>query len=446
MKVKVLGVFWLFAIALLLGPAVTFGGVQNPSSSEQKPKPAPQVIYVRCGKLIADVEKPPLNDVGVIITDGRITAVGQNLTIPAGAQTVDFSHNTVLPGLLDAHIHLWTGGFGERPSAALAALRAQKAVQYALSQGVVAVRVVGSFDFIDVALGKAADEGTILGPHIVPAAHALSIPGGHGDFIPFPPQFPLADYYTPLNGFVNSPADAEEAVHLQLKYGARVIKVLASGGVVSPLDSPTAEQLSPEELKVIVEQAHMAGVKVAAHAENIRSIMASLEAGVDSIEHGSDLNQQAIDLMKAKQTYLDPTLYVVEHSVQTGEKEHLPDYQVRKVKELAKIHFPSFEMALKADLTMAAGSDQSYEPGKGTVLDEIVTLVEHGMTPQQALTAATKHNADLMSLPDLGAVAVGKEGDLVAVDGDPLSDIHAVKNVRGVVFKGKVVPSGAGAH
>lgn len=264
-------------------------------------------------------------------------------------------------------------------------------------------------------------------------------PGGHGDFLTEPPQMPLEDYYTPMNGFVNSPAEAEKAVHLQLKYGARVIKVLASGGVVSPLDYPTAEQLSAEELRAVVEQAHMNNVKVAAHAENIRSIMAALQAGVDSIEHGSDMNQQALDFMKAHHVYLVPTLYVVEHSLKMGEQEHLPDYWMRKARALAKTHFPSFDMSLKAGVTMAAGSDQSYEPGHGTVLDEIVTLVEHGMTAQQALTAATKHSSDLLGLPDLATVSEGKEGDLVAVDGDPQSDIHNLKNVKGVVFKGRVV-------
>jgi len=405
------------------------------------PAEAPKLVYVHCGRLIADTEKPPLANADVVIADGRITQVGAHLAIPAGAQTIDLSRYTVLPGFLDAHTHLWTGPRDSHPSTALAVLRAQKAVEYALSRGVVALRPLATNNFIDVALGQAAEEGIILGPHIVPAAHAISVPGGHGDFIPFPPELALAEYYTPLHGFVNSTADAERAVHLQLKYGARVIKVLASGGVVSPLDSPTAEQLSPEELRVIVEQAHMANVKVAAHAENIRSIMAALQAGVDSIEHGSDLDQQAVDFMKAHHVYLDPTLYVVEHSSQLGEQEHLPGYLVRKAKELAKIHFPSFDMALKNGVTMAAGSDQSYEPGKGTVLDEMITLVEHRMTPQQALTAATKHNSDLLSLPDLGTVAVGKEGDLVAVEGDPLSDIHAVKNIRMVVFKGQALPA-----
>lgn len=431
---------WFASCAVLLLPIVAWTQQSRPS----EPKPAPHVLYVRCGTLIADTEKPPLTNTDVIIIDGKITEVGSNLSSPTGTETVDFSHDTCLPGLLDAHIHLWTGAFRERPPIPLAVLRAQKAVQYGLSLGVVAVRVVGSAGFIDVALERAADEGTILGPHIVPAGHALSIIGGHGDFLDMPQQFPLDDYYTPLNGFINSPADAEKAVHLQLKYGARVIKVLASGGVLSPLDSPTAEQLSPEELKVIVEQAHMANVKVAAHAENIRSIMAALQAGVDSIEHGSELNEQAIDFMKSHHVYLDPTLFVVDNSVRLAKAGILPDYVARKGSALAEKTFPSFQLALKAGVAMGAGSDQSYEPGKGTVLDELIALVSHGMPAQQALTAATKHNADLLSLADLGTIAVGKEGDILAVKGDPLSDIHAVKNTQGVVFKGKLVPSWVG--
>lgn len=404
-------------------------------------KKTAEVLYVRCGRLVTDTDKPALTNAAVVITDGKITAVGENLAAPAGAKTVDFSRYTVLPGLLDAHTHLYTGTRNENPSTALASLRAMKAVQYALSQGVVAMRVLGSFDFVDVALGQASDEGTILAPHIVAAAHAISIPGGHGDFLPMPPQLQITDYYTPMNGFINSPDDAEKAVHLQIKYGARVIKVLASGGVLSPLDSPTAEQVSSEELKVIVQQAHMANVKVAAHAENIRSIMESLEAGVDSIEHGSDLNQQAVDFMKAHHVVLTPTLFVPDHVLKTGAQSHLPEYVMQKAGALAKITFASFDLARKAGVTMAAGSDQSYGAGQGTVTDELMALVAHGMTAQQALTAATKTNADLMSLPDLGTVAQGKEGDLLAVDGDPLTNIQALKNVQGVIFKGMVVPA-----
>lgn len=226
---------------------------------------------------------------------------------------------------------------------------------------------------------------------------------------------------------------------MQIKYGARVIKVLASGGVLSPLDSPTAEQVSPEELRVIVEQAHMDHVKVAAHAENIRTIMAALLAGVDSVEHGSELNEEAVNLIKSHKAVLVPTVYVVDNSVTTGEKEHLPDYVMLKVRALATTHFPSFQLALRSGVTIAAGSDQSYEPGKGTVRDEMIAEVKYGMTPQQALVAGTKTSAALLGLDQLGTVEAGKEGDLVAVEGDPLSDIHALEKVRAVIFQGRSV-------
>ena len=400
---------------------------------------APKVVYVRCGKLIYDAEKPPMAPAAVIITDGKITDVGADLPVQEGAEQIDLSRFTVLPGVVDAHIHIWSGPFRSQPSEPLAALRGVKAMSYALSSGVAAARVVGTFGFTDVALKDAIEEGTIPGPHLVPAAHALTIPGGHGDFFPAPPHLPMEDFYTPMHGYVNSPADAEKAVHLQIKYGARVIKVLASGGVLSPLDSPAAEQISPEELKVIVQQAHMDHIKVAAHAENIRSIMASLQAGVDSIEHGSELNDEAVSLMKSRKVVLVPTVYVVDDSVATGEREHLPDYVMQKVRALASTHFPSFQLALRSGVTIAAGSDRSYEPGKGTVREEMITEVKYGMTPQQALVAGTKASATLLGLDQLGTVVAGKEGDLVAVEGDPLADIHALEKVRAVIFQGRSV-------
>ncbi|HUJ33220.1 MAG TPA: amidohydrolase family protein [Candidatus Acidoferrum sp.] len=399
----------------------------------------PKVVYVKCGKLIYDAEKPPLAPAAVVITDGKVAAVGANVPVPDGAEQIDLSHYTVMAGFVDAHIHVWSGPFSRQPSTPLAVLRGSKAMSYALSSGVVGARVLGTEGFIDVALKDAIEEGTIPGPHLVPAAHAITIPGGHGDFFPAPPFLPMDDFYTPMNGFINSPADAEKAVHLQIKYGARVIKVLASGGVLSPLDSPTAEQVSPEELRVIVEQAHMDHLKVAAHAENIRSIMAALEAGVDSIEHGSELNDEAVNFIKSHEVVLVPTVYVVDNSVIAGEKEHMPDYVMQKVRALAKTHFPSFQLALRSGVTIAAGSDQSYEPGYGTVRDEMIAEVKYGMTPQQALVAGTETSAALLGLDQLGTVEVGKEGDLVAVEGDPLSDIHALEKVRAVIFQGRSV-------
>ena len=400
---------------------------------------APKVIYVRCGKLIYDAEKPPMAPAVVVITDGKVTSVGKDTAVPAGAEQIDLSNYTVMPGFVDAHIHIWTGPFGQAVSNPLAALRGGRAMSYALSSGVAAARVLGTEGFIDVALKDAIEDGTIPGPHLVPGAHALTIPGGHGDFHPAPPYLTMDEFYTPMNGFLNSTADAEKAVHLQIKYGARVIKVLASGGVLSPLDSPTAEQVSGEELKVIVQQAHMDQIKVAAHAENIRSIRAAIEAGVDSIEHGSELDQAAADFMKSHSIVDVPTVFVVDESIANGQKMHFPEYVITKVNALGKTHFPSFQMALRSGVTIAAGSDHSYAPGTGTVRDEMITEVKYGMTPQQALISGTKTSAALLGLEQLGTIEAGKEGDLVAVEGDPLGDIHALEKVRAVVFQGKTV-------
>jgi imidazolonepropionase-like amidohydrolase len=410
--------------------------------SSRAAEPAPKTLYVRCGKLMATASDPLKGPTAIIVTDGKITAIGESLPVPAGAQELDFSRYTVVPGFIDSHIHLWTGPRtpGTSPSYGLQTLRAQKAVEYALHSGIVGVRVLGTDGFIDVALEDAVDEGTILGPHILPAGHPMSIPAGHSDSFTYPANINLDAYYTPLQGFINSPADAEKAVHLQIKYGAKVIKIMASGGVGSPLDSPTAEQLSPEEMAVIVEQAHMAHLKVSAHDENTKTILDALHAGVDSIEHASELNQEAVDYMKLHHVWWDPTVYVVDNIVMGGDKG--PEHRIRKGKALASTHFDSFKLGLKNGMApqMVAGSDMAYEPGTGTVLDEMITMVKYGATPKQALIAATSNGALLAGWNDLGSLAVGKEADFVALDGDPTADIAVVKKTKAVVFKGQVVP------
>jgi len=398
-----------------------------------------EVLYLRAGRLIVDARQAPVSEGAVIVTDGTITAAGAGLAVPPGARQIDLRAYTVLPSILDAHCHLWTGGLLQTPSPAYAALKAAQAVGYALDSGISALRVLGSADFVDVAMREAIEDGTIRGPHIIPAAHALTIPGGHGDHFTLPYSIGLTDVYTPLHGFVSSPADAERAVQLQIKYGAKVIKLLASGGVGSPLDYPTDEHLSPEEMRVAVEEAHMHHLKVAAHAENLRTILDALAAGVDSIEHGSELNQEAIESIKSHGATLVPTLNVVDTFQTFGERQHLPEVMLTKARNLAKSHFASFQLALKNGTRMAAGSDTFYSPGGATVLDELVTDVKYGMTPRQALESGTITGASLLGLDKLGRLATGMEGDLIAVEGDPLTDIHALEKVRFVLYKGAVI-------
>jgi imidazolonepropionase-like amidohydrolase len=281
------------------------------------PARAADVIYVKAGHLILDASKPAIAGGALVITDGMVTAAGADVMPPAGARQIDLSRYTVMPSLIDAHTHLGGGPPGNLPgqptrlpSPAYAALKAQKNVDRALQLGVAAMRVLGTTDFLDVAVRNAVDDGTIPGPHIIPAAHPLSVEGGHDDFSPQPYTLRLADLYTPLHGYVGSPADAEKAVQLQIKFGAGVIKLMASGGVGSPLDSPADQNLTLEEMQAAVQQAHMHHLKVAAHAESLDAIMAAMRAGVDSIEHGSDLNQEAVDYMKAHRVVLVPTVHV----------------------------------------------------------------------------------------------------------------------------------------
>ena len=187
-------------------------------------------LYVKCGKLMTSASEPLQGPMTMIVSGGRITALGKSLAMSAGAQELDYSNYTVVPGFIDSHIHLWVGSQvpGTSASYGLQTLRAQKAMAYALRSGVVGVRVLGTDGFIDVALADAVDEGTVIGPHILPAGHPMSIPAGHSDHFTYPANIDLDANYTPLQGFINSPADAEKAVHLQIKYGAKVIKMMAS--------------------------------------------------------------------------------------------------------------------------------------------------------------------------------------------------------------------------
>jgi len=427
----------------LTAAAVVWLGAQPIQSAD--------VLYVKAARVVVDVDKPPAVPGAVVITDGIVTAAGANRPVPAGARQIDVGAMTVMPSLIDAHTHLGGGAPVPQPgrpmplgSPAYSALRAQKNVSHALELGVAAMRVLGTADFLDVAVAQAVDDGTIPGPHIIPAAHPLSIPGGHDDFAPLPYTLDVSNLYDPLHGYVSSPADAEKAVQLQIKFGARVIKLMASGGVGSPLDSPNDPNLTLEEMRTAVEQAHMHHMKAAAHAENLEAVMNAMKAGVDSIEHGSELSQEAVDYMKSHNVVYVPTVHVAITSA--TQSRPLPpgtpgssSYSQFKAKLLAEKHTAAFALALKNGVTMAAGSDNSYPPNSTGVFAELITDVEHGMSPKQALESATLHGAALLGFDKLGTLAPGMEGNLIAVDGDPLADIHAIEKVRLVVYKGRVV-------
>lgn len=430
---KRMSAFYMLICALVFAVSLTPSALaaETPSST----------LYVRCGRLMISADEALKGPTTMVVKNGKIAAVGVALPMPVGSQELDLSRYTVVPGFIDAHIHLWIGEQvdGKAISYGLEALRASKAMEYALKRGVVGVRVLHTDGFIDVALHDAIEEGTIDGPRMLPGGYALTIPAGHGDWFDLPSTMPLDDYYTPLHGFVNSPADAEKAVHLQIKYGARIIKMLATGGAGSPLDSFDDEHLSPEEMRVIVEQAHMHHLTVAAHILNVKTALDALHAGIDSIEHASELNKEVIDYMKAHHVWWDPTVYIVDTYVTGVEKG--PTSELNKGRLVAAKHFASFKLGLQSGLApqLLAGSDMKYEPGGGTVLDEMITLVKYGATPKQALIAATKNGAAAAGWDDMGTLAVGKQADFVALDGDPTEDIYVVKKIKSVVFQGKVI-------
>jgi imidazolonepropionase-like amidohydrolase len=278
----------------------------------------------------------------------------------------------------------------------------------------------------------------IPGPRILAAGYPLSIPGGHGDALPFSDTLHFDGFYTPVHGFVNSPDQVEEAVHWQVKNGADLIKIYASGGAGSPLDNSTQESLSPEEIRRAATIAHSLGKRIAAHAQNNRSIRSCIEAGVDSIEHGSDLDEQTVAMLKQRRVYLDMAPI---DRLEAAWNQFANNQELKWIKRrrLYNLQVASFKLALKSDgLLWSGGSDADYAPGTPTLTKELEKWVELGMSSRQAVVAVTINNADLFDMPDIGTLEAGKAADLIAVKGNPLHHIQALEQVV-LVMKAGVV-------
>lgn len=406
-------------LALSPGPAVAADGVVVLKAA--------RMLDVESGRMLADA---------VVVVEGeRIAAVDPEET-PAGAEVIDLGDRTLLPGLIDLHVHLTSQleeGFVYRAvtdTAADAAFRAAANARKTLMAGFTTVREAGSGDFVDVALGEAIDQGLVEGPRVVPVGHSLGITGGHCDVTGFAPGILEQG---PETGVVDGPWEAVEAVRYQIKHGARWIKICATAGVLS-LEGPVgAQQLSDEEMRAIVEEAARHGVKVAAHAHGTEGIVAAVRAGVASIEHGSMLTDEAIALMKERGTYLVPTTYLAD----AIDLEVLPPPIRAKAESVLPLAKESVRRAIAAGVPIAFGTDAAVYP-HGDNARELATLVERGMTPLEALRTATVHAAALLGVDDRGAIAAGRLADLVAVDGDPLADVTTTERVR-FVMKGGVV-------
>jgi len=406
----------------------------------------PGVTAIRAGTLIDGTGAAPVKNAVIVMQGDRITAVGTNVPVPAGATVIDLSGETVLPGFIDAHVHLVgrTIGDGDWQHSRLTEMPSELALlgaahaQQTLDAGFTTVRVVGSANFGDVALRNAINAGWIQGPRIVAAGISFGIRGGHCDETNGLQPDALGHEGGIEVGVANGIDEVRNAVRYMVKYGADVIKICATGGVLSLTDSVGVQQYSEAEMRAIVETATQLDRRVAAHAHGTAGIKAAVRAGVTSIEHGSILDAEAVALMKQHGTWLVPTLlagFTVESLATAG---RLPPPIAAKALAIAPRQHTSFKMALDGGVKIALGTDAGVMR-HGTNAREFELMVRYGMTPMQSIVAGTSNGATLLGLErDIGAVAVGKRADVVAVRGDPLQDITVLQHVDFVMKDGRV--------
>ncbi len=400
-----------------------------------------KVLAIRAGKLVDVAAGTVLADQTIIVTGERITSVGPTAAakVPAGAELIDLSGQTVLPGLIDMHTHL-TADPMQSGYAALgvsdirAALYGARAARLTLEAGFTTVRNVGAGGFGDVALRDAINEGDVIGPRMRTAGHAIGIKGGHCDNNLLPAEMNFTD-----RGVADGPWAARAKVREMAKYGADVIKICASGGVLSKGDEPGAQQYTLEEMAAIVDEAHKLGRKVAAHAHGASSIRAAITAGVDSVEHASLIDEQGMRLAREKGTYLVMDIYDDDFILQEGAKAGMLPESIEKEKALGQQQRDNFRKAWKAGDRMAFGTDAGVYP-HGDNARQFAYMVQYGMTAMQAIQSATVQAADLLGWQDrVGAIAAGKFADIIAVRGDPLADVAELTRVSFVMKGGAVI-------
>ena len=395
-----------------------------------------QPIVVRAARMV-DVAKGQLVAPAVLVISGdKIRSVGAS-DVPAGARTIDLGDLTLMPGLIDAHTHLTMDISGDwvtrsvRELPADAALRGARNARLTLLAGFTTVRDVGAGGFADISLMKAIDAGMVIGPRMIPSAHAIGITGGHCDETGWAPGVNELSW---KEGVADGVDEVVKAVRYQVKHGAKVIKVCATAGVLSFDATLGAQQLSDEELRAIVQEAHRHGLKVAAHAHGTEGIKAAVRAGVASIEHGSMLDDEAIGLMKKNGTYLVPTAYLLS----TFHFDSMPPAIAAKARQVIPLAQESHRRAIRAGVKIALGTDAAVYP-HGDNARELATYVDYGMRPAEALRAATVNAADLLGVTDRAVIAAGKLADLIAVRGNPLEDVKTVQQVLWVMKGGVVV-------
>jgi imidazolonepropionase-like amidohydrolase len=403
-----------------------------------------ETVIVTADHMVDVVAGKTVDFPAVTVVDGRITGIADARTIKFGSSVrhIDLSGKTILPGLIDMHVHLTSlaeiGGYRtyQYTDSFWGAVGVANAAK-TLNAGFTTVRNVGSADFQDVGLREAIDEGYIPGPRVVTAGWAIGATGGHCDDNALPPSL---DRKSPAT--VNSPDEGRARVRWLHKYGAQVIKICATGGVFSLGDSVGGQQLSLEEMKAIADEAHMLHMRVAAHAHGDEGIRTAILAGIDTIEHCSLASDETIKLAAARKTWFSMDIYNDDYILATGTSNGTEQESLDKEKAIGLKQRQTFQRAVRAGVPMVFGSDAGVYP-HGDNGRQFAKMVEWGMTPMQAIQAATTNAAQALGRTgDVGAIAVGRYADIIAVSGDPTVDVRLLEKVDTVIKGGVVVKGG----
>ncbi len=414
------------------------GVLSNAAMAQNTVITADKMIDVLTGKT---VEFPAV----FVGEDGRITSIADTRTVKWGSDVkhIDLSGKTILPGLIDMHVHLDgpadIGGYrGLEFTDSFWAMTAVGNARAMLDAGFTTVRNVGSGNRNDIGLKQAIENNYAVGPRIVPAGFALGATGGHCDSTFLPPSLEKEDKE---EGIADSPDELRYQVRRQRKYGAEVIKVCATGGVFSRNTEPGQQQLSESELRVIADEAHQWGLRVAAHAHGGDGIKAAIKAGIDTIEHASLVDDEGIKLAaaRARPVWFTMDIYNTDYTQAEGAKNGVLEDNLRKDREVAQIQRDNFRKAHKAGVKMVFGSDAGVMP-HGQIGKQFATMVQYGMTPIEAIQAATRNAAQALGREkDVGAIAVGRFADVIAVTGDPLANVRELESVDAIVKGGKLI-------
>ena len=440
-----------FVVVLLA--ATLFCGARNYGQSQ---KPADKTYVLKAARLFDGKADALVTPGLVVVTGSKIVAVGPGAQIPAAAEVIDLGDATLLPGFIDAHTHLsfpYSEDYNRaeldtlRKTVPEMALEASVNARVTLMAGFTTVRDVGSEFYIDVGLRNAIADRAIPGPRMLVTVHALGATGGHCDSQDGFRAGVFGHESGPLDGVINGPDQARYAVRLDHKYGADIIKVCASGGVLSATDDVDTPQLTQDELNAIVDEAHALRRKTAAHAHGAEAAKRAIRAGIDSIEHGSFLDDEALDMMKQHGTYLVPTLMAAQGLQERFDHNvYVPPAIAAKAHAAINSMHTTFQRALAKGVNIGLGTDAGVYP-HGRNAEEFHQMVDLGMKPAAALKAGTSSDAQLLGIADrVGTLDPNKLADIVAVPGDPMQNIRQTEHVffvmkEGVVYKNEKPPA-----